>query len=190
MRKLILIAIIGFGILFPSSVKAQFSGCPQTCTEGQKLWISTSCQQRRLRLSPEAAGCCLYYCSEQPDESRSLGNSDPSATDFGLDPFSSSLKLDTPQGIATLIATAFQMFLGAVAIYAVVTAIRSAMLLANASNPEAIGQARKNITSAVIGIVICATALGVLQLLINLLGLGSIGQVFDALNPVLNSGSR
>lgn len=160
------------------------TSCPtSTCPSGQKFWIDTACQQKRLVDGPDVASCCLYYCAAQPDS-----RTGSSSVSIPINPFPTTIKLDTPQGIATLVATLVEMFLGVVAMYAVYIAVRSALLLAQADNADAAAQARKNMTSAVIGLVICGTALGGLQIIINLLGLGSINDLFNAIGAVLRGG--
>jgi hypothetical protein len=189
---LLVVGILAVIPLTPALHAQTPSACPNTCATGAKLWIDTSCQQKRLLSGPEAAGgCCLFYCAASPDPKRTLDSTNGGAIgSLGLDPFKSAIKLDTPAGIATLIATAFEMFLGAVALYLVYIAVKSAMLLSNAGDSSAMEQAKKNLTSAVIGLFIVGGALGLLQILINLLGLGSINDIFNVIAPFLSSGTK
>lgn len=182
MKFLILLAVL----IFPVSVSAATpSGCPTTCTGGTRLYVDIICQQKRIEKGPDVASCCVYYCASSPDPARSTPNPD---TGIDIDPFKPTIDVSTPQGVATLIATGFQMFLGLVAIYAVVIAVRAAVSMADSTNADAFANGQKSMTAAVIGIVICGIALGILQLIISFFGLGSINDVFSSIGPILQGG--
>lgn len=170
-----------FSVVVFSSASYAFAAtaCPTDCG-GDPVYVDAVCQQRRLILGPMEANCCVYRCTEGTAAA-------PSNVD--IDAFDTGLELSTPEGVASLIALALQMFLGVVAIFATIMAIRSAILLSRAGDADAMGQARKNMTSALIGLVICGTGLLLLQFLVNLLGLGSINEVFNALGPFLSGGN-
>lgn len=177
----ILIASV-FLLLMPmAALAATPAGCPTTCTGGLRLYVDIACQQKRIEKGPDVASCCVYYCAAAPDPDRSKPNP---TSGIVIDSFKPTVDIKTAAGVATLIATGFQMFLGLVAIYAVLIAVRSAIAMSNPSG-DAMAEAQKSMTAAIIGVVICGVALGVLQLIINFFGLGSINDVFNSIGPIL-----
>ena len=190
-RKIsILLLILTFAIVLTSPVSGiavPTTSCPQSCSGDDRLVVVVYCQHRRIVKGPEEENCCLYTC---------VGKNSNSNTDYssivinqlGIDPFNTTIKFTTAQGIASLFTTLLQMFLGVVAIYSVIVAVRSAILLANPENSDAFVVAKKNLGTAIIGIVICSMALLFLSYMVNLLGLGTVDQVFRSLAAFINAG--
>lgn len=155
---------------------------PSECASGLNFYIDEGCQKRRIIEGPREAACCLYYCSATKNDPTFCGG------DY-LDTIESGIDISTPAGIASLITTGFQLFFGAAAIYAIIIAIQSAVLLTKYDDSDAQVKAKKNMTSAVVGLVISGLALLVLQFLVNLLGLQSFDEVFRAITPFIEGGS-
>jgi hypothetical protein len=180
-------------LLMPPGISAQpwdggadVVNCPPICNAPRKIWISIACQQKKLIDGPRAAGCC-FYCAEQPNSSSDTSSRD--IRSLPVDVFDTSLDLTTAAGIATLIVTGLQLFLGAAALYVIYVAVTSALSIANPETKDALILAQKKLVSALVGLFICGAGLLFLQLLTTWLGLRSIDQVFRTIAPVLQQGS-
>lgn len=161
------------------------SGCPTSCGGGDKLWIDIACQQRSL-VDPKV-GCCKYYCS--PEQTvRSEQSSQVLKNTLNVGVFESSIDLSTPKGIATLITTLLELFLGAIAVYAVVVAVRSGLALANPDSADAVEAAKKNLGAAIGGIFLATGGIIFLVFMSNFLGLGNITNILSNLESVINVG--
>ena len=184
------VSMVGGGIMGPPDIDGGTGSVVKECPPGEKAYISFPCQQQRLILGPEGVSCDLYYCASDAGVASGNNNVGTIGHLVDADPFESEIELSSPTGIASLVATGLQLFLGAVAVYSVILAVKSALLLADAANADGYVQAKNNMSYGIVGLLICGGAVLLLQLVINFFGLGNIDDVFRTIGPVLNASGR
>jgi hypothetical protein len=173
MRNRLLVLIIGAILaaltVFPAPVAAQ---CATDC---QDCRIDFRCQQNKL-IDPRYA-CEVYYCQDgRPTENPPTPGREQI---LRVNIFGIGLRLNSEKAVQQMISLGFSVFLGVVAIVAVINGVIAAFKRSTANKAEDAQKLMKSMQNSIVGFLIVGLSLLIVQLVASALGLGSVFSIVD-----------
>ncbi|MCA9387170.1 hypothetical protein KC669_04005 [Candidatus Dojkabacteria bacterium] len=166
----IILIIFVFSLIFfrgTFKVDAQAGCLPESCKVKGGYLPNFTCINEKI-VNPQS-DCCIDKCagegeSEVPEEYAPL---------FSF--FGATFAVTKDQQIPTLINLAITTALGFASVYALVMGIyQGAYVRSKATDPETIEQTNKVITSLILGFILAWGFIVIMQVVANLIGLGSL----------------
>lgn len=195
MKKLFLftflLSTIGFALI-TTPVSAR-SGCgdggldpyqpPASCTGVNEFTFDAACEFRRITNKEET--CCVAICKS--DAASGNLTEDSAAYQSLISFFGRTLAIRSEDQIPALINLGISSFLGVISAYAMIRGVYvGGVVRAQSTDPEKIAEANKELGVMIVAVVIAFSFIIIIQILANLLGLGSLNNLVvyeDPSNP-------
>ncbi len=178
MRKttVVIATIFSLIVSFIAVAPAVAASCSDTgCSGCTSAKIDLGCQRARLFTpqSTTAKNCTLYFCADGGVTAPNSGS------DLSFNVFGVSIRINTDAGIYALLFLAFNLFLGIVATALVIIGVRAAIKRARADSDDEVASAGKTLQNSVIGLGIIILSLLIVQIVANLVGVGSVADLVN-----------
>lgn len=153
-----------------SSCQSKIDSCPTA-----NIKIDFSCQ--RAQLVNPSSQCCVSYCALTAGTTQTYYSADANILNVNF--FGINLHFNSANSIAQMVLLGFSIFLAVIALFLLSRAVYASYLRAKADDAADASKAFKLIQNSVVGFVIIAIAIVIVQLVASFAGVGSITEIID-----------
>lgn len=173
-KKLLVTISLFIATVFVAPVSVGAQVCTKTCSGDAKPQLDYQCQRAKI-FNPDTAyakDCSICLC---PGDSQAPSTGYKSLIDVNV--FGTGIRVNSPESIGQLLYLLFSMFLGIVALAAVILGVYAGFNWSRAETDDDIAKAKKVMVNAIIGFVLVVIGFLFAQLLASFLGVGSLDQL-------------